>query len=141
MRCALHRNFCAPTICCIDAQALLHPASPPPRFFHHKLLSVFWGSPGENIFFLTLLLFVRPFAEMSGDLNHHSITALPAMRVSDGSIGISRETQHHHHTLKHEDSTQCIVFHHFTHVPSRSFDSQCSDQPRLQLCQVDQRSA
>lgn len=63
------------------------------------------------------------------------------MSVSDGSIGIPRETQHHHHTPKHEESTQCIVFRHFTHVTSRSFDSQCSIQLRLQLCQVDQLSA
>jgi hypothetical protein len=141
VRCVLHRHFCVRTHLHKPAHAHLRPASPPPCLFHHKLLSLFWGSPGENIFFLTFLLFVRPFADLSGDLNHHSITALRAMRVSDGSIGIPRETQHHHHTPKHEESTQYIVFHHFTHVPSRSFDSQCSDQPRLQLCQVDQRSA
>jgi hypothetical protein len=88
MRCALHRHFCAQTICCIHAQARLRPASSPLHFFRHYLFSVFWGSPGENIFFLTLLRFVCPFTDMRGDLGDHFVTALPAMRVANGKVGI-----------------------------------------------------
>jgi hypothetical protein len=90
VRCALHRHFCAQTICCIHAQARLRLASSPVHLFHHNLLSVFWGSPGNNIFFLTLLRFVRPFADMSGDLSDNFVTALRAIRVANGKVGVPR---------------------------------------------------
>jgi hypothetical protein len=126
VRCALHRHFCAQTICCIHAQARLRPASSPLHLFHHNIFSVFWGSPGENIFFLTLLRFVCPFTDMRGDLDDHFVTALPAMRVANGKVGIPAMLNLV--IIRPNIKTQlatCFFVSSF-HVLSRRFESQLS---------------